>query len=109
MQLVHVAVAVIVRGNEVLIARRSDDVQNLLRLDHVGKLRGGFVTYANASKSRWLGVNAEVIDAHGAVSEPVVRAMASGAKEAAGAAMAVAVDASRSPRVSRGWSGAQIG
>ena len=57
----------------------------------------GFVTYANASKSRWLGVDAEVIDAHGAVSEPVVRAMASGAKEAAGAAMAVAVSGIAGP------------
>lgn len=31
-------------------ARRSDDVQNLLRLDHVGKLRSSFVTYANKCK-----------------------------------------------------------
>lgn len=32
-------------------ARRSDDVQNLLRLEHIGKLRSGFVTYANKCKS----------------------------------------------------------
>ncbi len=32
-------------------ARRSDDVQNLLRLDHIGKLRSGFVTYANKQQS----------------------------------------------------------
>ena len=31
-------------------SRRSDDVQNLLRLDHVGKLRSSFVTYANKCK-----------------------------------------------------------
>lgn len=31
-------------------ARRSDDVQNLLRLDHVGKVRSSFVTYANKCK-----------------------------------------------------------
>lgn len=31
-------------------ARRSEDVQNLLRLDHIGKLRSGFVTYANKGK-----------------------------------------------------------
>jgi hypothetical protein len=31
-------------------ARRSDDVQNLLRLDHVGKLRSSFVTYAKKCK-----------------------------------------------------------
>ncbi|UWQ46868.1 AAA family ATPase [Leisingera aquaemixtae] len=31
-------------------ARRSDDVQNLLRLDHIGRLRSSFVTYANTCK-----------------------------------------------------------
>ncbi|MGH0003871.1 AAA family ATPase [Pseudovibrio ascidiaceicola] len=31
-------------------ARRSDDVLNLLRLDHVRKLRSSFVTYANKCK-----------------------------------------------------------
>ena len=37
----------------------------------------GFVTYTNAAKTRMLGVPAELIEAHGAVSEPVARAMAS--------------------------------
>lgn len=32
-------------------SRRSDDVQNLLRLDHVGKLRSSFVSYANRCKA----------------------------------------------------------
>ncbi|WP_273521917.1 hypothetical protein [Rhodosalinus sediminis] len=31
-------------------ARRSDDVQNLLRLDHISRLRSSFVAYANACK-----------------------------------------------------------
>lgn len=39
----------------------------------------GFVTYSNAAKTERLGVPAELIEAHGAVSEPVVRAMAQGA------------------------------
>ena len=39
----------------------------------------GFVTYANRSKQRWLGVDAEVLEANGAVSEPVVQGMATGA------------------------------
>ena len=39
----------------------------------------GFVTYSNAAKSELLGVPAALIEAHGAVSEPVVRAMAAGA------------------------------
>src|SRR5574344_2910988 len=39
----------------------------------------GFVTYSNAAKTQLLGVPAELITAHGAVSEPVVRAMVCGA------------------------------
>lgn len=51
----------------------------------------GFVTYTNAAKTRMLGVPAELIAAHGAVSEPVARAMASGALAASDAAISVAV------------------
>ena len=39
----------------------------------------GFVTYSNAAKAEMLGVPAELIAQHGAVSEEVVRAMAEGA------------------------------
>ncbi len=39
----------------------------------------GFVTYSNAAKTELLGVPAELIGQHGAVSEPVARAMAAGA------------------------------
>ena len=39
----------------------------------------GFVTYSNAAKSEALGVDAGLIAAHGAVSEPVALAMAEGA------------------------------
>ena len=39
----------------------------------------GFVTYSNQAKTDMLGVSAELIRDHGAVSEPVARAMASGA------------------------------
>ncbi|GGC85937.1 CinA family protein [Halopseudomonas salina] len=57
----------------------------------------GFVTYANQSKSRWLGVHEGDLQAHGAVSEPVVRAMASGALAAAEADIAVAVSGIAGP------------
>ncbi len=49
----------------------------------------GFVTYANAAKTGALGVPSGLIEQHGAVSEPVARAMAEGAMRAAGAAFAL--------------------
>lgn len=51
----------------------------------------GFVTYSNAAKSELLGVPAELINAYGAVSEPVVRAMVTGALSRAPVQCAVAV------------------
>ena len=51
----------------------------------------GFVTYANAAKSEMLGVEAGLIAAHGAVSEPVARAMAEGALAHARVQVAVSV------------------
>lgn len=51
----------------------------------------GFVTYSNAAKTEMLGVPAELIEKHGAVSEPVARAMAQGAALRAGVEVALAV------------------
>ena len=51
----------------------------------------GFVTYTNVSKQEMLGVPAETLAAHGAVSEPTARAMAEGALARSAAAAAVAV------------------
>jgi len=42
-------------------------------------VEGGFVTYADEAKEAMLGVPRALLAAHGAVSEPVVRAMAEGA------------------------------
>jgi nicotinamide-nucleotide amidase len=51
----------------------------------------GFVTYSNAAKTELLGVDAALIEAHGAVSEPVARAMVAGAIAHSAARVAVAV------------------
>jgi nicotinamide-nucleotide amidase len=51
----------------------------------------GFVTYSNEAKTEMLGVDAALIRAHGAVSEPVALAMARGALAHSRAQLAVAV------------------
>ncbi len=51
----------------------------------------GFVTYSNAAKTEQLGVDAMLIAQYGAVSEPVVCAMADGALARSAAHVAVAV------------------
>jgi nicotinamide-nucleotide amidase len=51
----------------------------------------GFVSYSNAAKSELLGVPAALIAEHGAVSEPVARAMAEGAVARSHAQVALAV------------------
>lgn len=52
---------------------------------------GGVIAYDNAPKVEMLGVPAELLAEHGAVSEPVVRAMALGAVQRFGVGAALAV------------------
>jgi nicotinamide-nucleotide amidase len=51
----------------------------------------GVITYSNEAKTAWLGVAAELIAVHGAVSEPVAQAMAAGIRTRANATLAVGV------------------
>jgi nicotinamide-nucleotide amidase len=54
-------------------------------------LRVGIVSYANEAKVEQLGVPAELIERHGAVSAEVAEAMARGARERLGVDVAVSV------------------
>lgn len=51
----------------------------------------GFVTYSNEAKQTFLGVRPETLAQHGAVSEPVAREMAEGARRVSRTDYAIAV------------------
>ena len=53
--------------------------------------KGGVISYTNAVKNQVLGVPAEILEQFGAVSEPVAKAMAQGARKLLNADMAVSV------------------
>ena len=69
-----------------LISHRVTNVSGASKV-----LLAGFVTYSNAAKQSLLGVPADLLERHGAVSEPVARAMAEGARRAVGSDLAIAV------------------
>jgi len=75
-----------------LIASRITDVPGSSEV-----FEYGFVTYANAAKSELLGVVKDLLEQHGAVSEPVVRAMAEGCLRRAGSDHALAVSGIAGP------------
>jgi len=52
---------------------------------------GGAVSYANSAKAALLDVDRALLDTHGAVSEPVARAMAEGARARLGSDIAVSI------------------
>ena len=65
--------------------------------------RGGFITYSDEMKIRLLGVPAELIAEHSAVSEPVAKAMAEGARDRTGSDYALSITGYAGP------DGAQVG
>ncbi|MFQ6132193.1 MAG: competence/damage-inducible protein A [Armatimonadota bacterium] len=68
-----------------LIASRVTDVPGSSRY-----FLGGAVTYSDAEKQRLLDVPSSMLETHGAVSEPVARAMAEGSRRSTGSDVAVA-------------------
>jgi len=54
-------------------------------------LLAGLVTYSNAAKEKFLGVQADTLARHGAVSKPVAHEMAEGARRQTGADYAISV------------------
>ena len=67
-----------------LIAKRLTDVSGASQV-----FRGGVVSYTNEVKHGVLGVPQALLDQYGAVSEPVARAMAEGARRALGCDLAL--------------------
>ena len=51
----------------------------------------GYVTYSNDAKSEDIGVESHLIEAHGAVSEQVAKAMAIGAKQSSNSNVAMSI------------------
>lgn len=69
-----------------LVAERLTD-----RPGSSGYFQGGVVSYADVSKIRDLGVSETLLGEHGAVSEPVARAMSEGAVQRFGTSCALAI------------------
>ena len=70
-------------------------------------LLAGLVTYSNAAKQKFLGVRAETLEQHGAVSKPVAREMAEGARRETQADYALSVTGIAGP--SGGTPGKPVG
>ena len=51
----------------------------------------GYITYSNEAKKECLDVPAQLIESHGAVSEPVAKAMAEGARINSGSDVAISI------------------
>jgi nicotinamide-nucleotide amidase len=80
-----------------LVASRITDVPGSSAV-----FRSGWVTYADEAKTRELGVPAELIQKHGAVSAEVAAALADGALRESGADLAVAVTGIAGPEAVEG-------
>jgi nicotinamide-nucleotide amidase len=98
-----------------VLHRRTDRCHDDRRARSSAVFEAGFVTYANSIKHSVLGVDNTTLETEGAVSEPVVRQMLSGALDRSGADIGVAVSGiagpmaalRRNPWAPCGWPGAR--
>ena len=97
----ELATQLLERGIEVTIAESCTAGRICAALGAVpglsAVLKESIVTYSDEAKIQRLGVPAELIERHGAVSEPVVRAMAAGAAKRTSARLALAVSGIAGP------------
>jgi len=90
-------VAELLNGRKLTIATAESCSGGLLasRLTDVpgssAYMQQGVVCYSNESKTQWLGVPSTLIDVHGAVSEPVAKAMAAGIRAKTSADIGVGI------------------
>ncbi len=80
----HLATAESCTGG--LLAKRITDVSGASNV-----FGTGLVTYANEAKRDLLGVPAALLEEHGAVSEPVARAMAEGVRRVSGSELGIGI------------------
>lgn len=69
-----------------LLASRITDVAGASEV-----FLAGYITYSNDAKMDVLGVSSELLEQHGAVSKPVAAAMATGARDRAGATFGIGI------------------
>lgn len=101
----RVAAALVARGETLAVAESATGglISSLLT-DVPGAsswLRGGIVAYTNDAKRTILGVPADVLATHGAVSDETVRAMAHGARRLFAATWAVGETGVAGPQTGR--------
>ena len=80
-----------------LLAQRLTAIPNASR-----SFAGGAVVYTNEMKARCLDVPANVIEMHGAVSEPVARLMAEGVRRRMGTRLGVSITGIAGPAMTEG-------
>ena len=93
--LTHIAASLVARGQTLAVAESCTGGGLGWRITALpgssAFFKGGIIAYANETKQRLLGVPTSLLARHGAVSEPVARRMADGARRRLCATCGVAI------------------